>query len=343
MIFKFKNFSITRKFIIFVCCLLIMPVQNALEMKERILSILRRRGPSLPVHIAKETGLSILFAAAFLSELVADKKVKYSDMKVGSSPLYYINEHWPMLEKFGGHLKSKEKDAFNLLKERKFIRDREQSPQIRVALRTIKDFAVSFNRNGELIWRYYIIPESELAPDVIKPLVKEKEEIIVPKIQAIEIEKKEKPIEVKLEKPIEIKIEKPKETKKEHQKELNVLERPKKEKPRVKKSTKKKKSKIDDNFFNKVKEWALGHSMEILDIHDFNKNELHLKVKKDGKEHLLVAYNKKRLTDADLVRANKKAKELGIGYAILSFGELQKKMSDIIDAAKNLSEIKKIE
>ena len=124
---------------------------------------------------------------------------------------------------------------------------------------------------------------------------------------------------------------------------MNVLERPKKEKPRVKKSTKKKKSKIDDNFFNKVKEWALGHSMEILDIHDFNKNELHLKVKKDGKEHLLVAYNKKRLTDADLVRANKKAKELGIGYAILSFGELQKKMSDIIDAAKNLSEIKKIE
>ena len=83
--------------------------------------------------------------------------------------------------------------------------------------------------------------------------------------------------------------------------------------------------------------------MEILDIQNFSKNELHLKIKKDGKEHLLVVYKKKRLAESDLVKANKKAKELGLGYSILNFGELQKKMSDIIDAAKNLSEIKKIE
>jgi len=83
--------------------------------------------------------------------------------------------------------------------------------------------------------------------------------------------------------------------------------------------------------------------MEIIDIKNFNKNELHLTVKKSGKEHLLVAYNKKRVTDSDLVKANKKAKELGLGYAILSFGELQKKMNDLIDAARNLSDIKKMD
>ena len=47
--------------------------------------------------------------------------------------------------------------------------------------------------------------------------------------------------------------------------------------------------------------------------------------------------------DSDLVKANRKAKELGLEYAILSFGELKKKMSDLIDAAKNLSDIKKLE
>ncbi|MEK6830053.1 MAG: hypothetical protein AABY15_08100 [Nanoarchaeota archaeon] len=314
-----------------------MPVENALEMKEKILSILKRRGPSLPVHVSKETGLSILFASAFLSELVADKKIRYSDMKVGSSPLYYINEHGPLLEKFGQYLKSKEKDAFNLLKENKFIRDRDQSPQIRVALRSIRDFAVPFNRNGEIIWRYYIIPEAELAPDVIKLPIKE--EPIVPKIQIIKEE--EKPVEIKLEKPAGIKIEKTKESKKEHQKELNIFEKQKK--ASAKKTAKKKKLKIDDNFFNKVKEWVLNNSMEIIDIQNFNKNELHLKIKKDGKEHLLVAYNKKRVTDSDLIKANRKAKDLGLGYAILSFGELQKRISDLIDAAKNLSDIKKME
>jgi len=34
----------------------------------------KRRGPSLPVHIASETGLSMLFASAFLSELLSEKK-----------------------------------------------------------------------------------------------------------------------------------------------------------------------------------------------------------------------------------------------------------------------------
>lgn len=317
-----------------------MAVQNALETKEKILSILRRRGPSLPVHVAKETGLSILFASAFLSELIADKKVKFSDMKIGSSPLYYLNEHAYMLERFGQYLKSKEKDAFNLLKDKKFLIDSEQSPQIRVALRSIKDFAVSFNKNGQIIWRYYIIPDTEFKQDIVElPIKAKEEEQIQPKVIAIET--KEKIIEPIIEKPVEIKNEKSKEIKKEQKKEINIVEKTKK--TAGKKQARKRKQKIDDSFFNKVKEWIANNSMEIIDIQDFNKNELHLKVKKDGKEHFLSVYNKKRLVDSDLVKANKKARELGLSYSILSFGELKKKISDIIDAAKNLFEIKKME
>src|SRR3990172_6978231 len=170
-----------------------MSAKNALEIKENIVSILRRRGPSLPVHIAKETGLSILFAGAFLSELVADKKIKFTDMKVGSSPVYFLNEHTPMLERFSQHLNSREKDAFNLLRERKFLRDSEQTPVIRVALRAIKDFAIPFIKGGQTFWRYYTASESEFNLD-IKPEIQPP----VSEIAAMEKEEEKKLIKLKI-------------------------------------------------------------------------------------------------------------------------------------------------
>jgi hypothetical protein len=316
--------------------------QNAMEIKEKILAFLRRKGPSLPVHISKETGLSILFASAFLSELVAEKIVGYSDMKVGSSPVYFLNEQAYMLERFGNHLKSREKDAFLLLKEKKFLADSEQTPQIRVALRAIKDFAVPFSRENQVIWRYYTVPESEFKPDIIA--VREKAEESHEIIPEIGIIKEEKAIEIipeEIEKPFEIRIEKLKESGKEQQKELDIFEKPRKAK--AKKHMKKKKAKMDDNLFNKVKEWVVNNSMEIIDIRNFSMNEMILKVRKGREEHMLVVYNKKRLSDSDLVRANRKAREAGLGYSILSLGEPQKKMNDMIDAVKNLGEIRKIE
>ena len=39
--------------------------QDASALKDKIVSSLKQKGPSLPVHIAKEIGLSILFASAF--------------------------------------------------------------------------------------------------------------------------------------------------------------------------------------------------------------------------------------------------------------------------------------
>ena len=74
------------------------------EIKRKIVSILKFKGPSLPVHIAKQTGQSMLFSSAFLSELVSDKEVKLSHMKVGGSPLYYIPGQEESLEKFSNYL-----------------------------------------------------------------------------------------------------------------------------------------------------------------------------------------------------------------------------------------------
>jgi len=286
-----------------------MPTQDASEIKEKILFILKNRGPSLPVHVAKETGLSILFASAFLSELISEKKIKISDMKIGSSPVYFLLGQEIMLENFSQYLKSKEKDAFILIKEKKFLKDTEQDPAIRVALRSIKDFAMPFKKNEEVFWRYFSIPEKEF-------------------------QEKEKPKRIELQNP---KI-------KEKPKELNIFDKTPKEEIN-KKQVKKKKTnkKQNEKFFNKVKEFLSKNSIEILDIENFTKNNLILRVKRNEKEQLVIAYNKKRINETDLIGAYKKASELNLSYIVLSLGEPSKKLKEFLIAIKNLSEINKLE
>lgn len=283
--------------------------QNAQEIKERILSTLRRDGPCLPVRIARETGLSTLFASAFLSELFSEQKIKFSNMKVGSSPIYLLPGQEPMLEKFSEHLKSKEKEAFVLLKEKKFLDDEEQEPAIKVALRVIKDFAVPFQKEGKTFWRFITIPEEEF-PEDREP---EKEfEIQEPKV----IEQKEK---------------------------LDIFDKKPKEQKTKKKLLKKVSKKQEDKFFNKVKEYLTKKEIGIIDIEGFNKKDFVLKIKEKHQEKLLFAFNKKRITTEDIIKANKKASELRLSFIILSKGEPTKKFTTLINAIKNLSNLEKIE
>ena len=293
-------------------------VQDTSKIKEKILFVIKQRGPSLPVHIAQETELSILFASAFLSELVSEKKIKISHMRVGSSPVYFLHGQEQMLEKFSYYLKSKEHDAFALLKEKRFLKDKLQEPAIKVALRKIKDFAISFEKNQEIYWRYFTVREDEL-------------EIKKPKIQKTNIA------------PQKIK-------EKQELQELNIFDKTQEQKTRIARPTEKKKqakkktsAKKNERFFNKVKEFLLEKSIEIIDIESFNKNDLVLKIKDNEKEELLVAYNKRRITEADIIKAHKKASELNLSYIILSLGEPLKKLTGLIKAVKNLSAIEKIE
>ena len=64
--------------------------QDAAQIRGRIISLIRDNGPSLPVQISQGTGLSILFSSAFLSELYGDKIINISNLRVGSSPLYFL-------------------------------------------------------------------------------------------------------------------------------------------------------------------------------------------------------------------------------------------------------------
>ena len=216
--------------------------QNASEIKEKILLTFKSRGPCLPVEIAKETGLSILFASAFLSEFLSEKKIKISDMKVGGSPLYFLSGQEPMLEKYSNYLKSKEKDAFILLKEKKILEDKKQEPSIRVALREIKDFAIPFRKNEEIYWRYFVFPEED-----IRNYFKEKKEVV-----------KEKKSEVKI--LIENKEEK-----------ITAKTKISRRQPRE--------NKKNEKFFEEVKKFLRENSLELEDIVGIGKKELILLVK----------------------------------------------------------------
>jgi hypothetical protein len=296
-----------------------MPAQDTSKIKEKIISILKTRGPSLPVHIAKETGLSMLFSSAFLSELFSEKKIKISNMKVGSSPIYFIPEQKPLLENFSQYLKSKEKDAFILLKEKKILKDINQDPAIRVALREIKDFAIPFKKDEEIFWRYFIIPEKELVPQ---------------KLPEQELEKKEESKKI-IEEKITEKENKIKEEK------LDIFSKPLEKKKVAKKKVAKQK-KQNEKLFNKVKEFLSQKDIEIIDIQEFSKDELILKIKENKREKLLIAYNKKRITELDLIKSYKKLNDKNIPYILLSFGEPSKKFTNLIESIKNLDKIEKI-
>ncbi|MCK4647869.1 hypothetical protein KAT24_03005, partial [Candidatus Pacearchaeota archaeon] len=141
----------------------------------------------------------------------------------------------------------------------------------------------------------------------------------------------------------QLEIQQPK-LKTEVTKTLNIFEKPKS--PEVKKSKsverKTKKTSKNDKFFNKVKSFLSAKSTEILDIESFSKNELVLRIKKDDQEEILIAYNKKRINEEDILKAHRKISGKYSGYKILCLGEPLKRTKNIINAIKDLREIDKM-
>lgn len=319
-----------------------MPQQDTSQLKERIISIIRTKGPTIPSAIASEIQTSILFASAFLSELLSEKKLKTSHMRFGSSPIYFIPGQEFQLEKFSHHLKSKEKDAFILLKEKKFLKDINQEPAIRVALRSIRDFAVPFKRGDEIFWRYFTIPEDEfkMHKKVQEPLIE------VKKIPTSESEEQKsfpreggRENDSQKEKPLNIFD---KENKKTGSRTESLASSDKNVERKKKTIRKKPAPKVNEKFFNKVKEHLTNNQIEILDILSFSKNDITLKISENNQEKLLVAYNKKSVREDDILKANKKAQELNLPYTIISIGEPLKKLNNLIQAIQNLNKIEKI-
>ena len=324
--------------------------------KEKILSTIRIRGPSLPVQISKNTGMSPLFASAFLSELKGEDKLKISDMKVGSSPLYYVPGQEGMLENFIQHLNQRERQAFNILKSYRVLEDSKLDPVVRVALRYIKDFAVpikvKYNSEEKLFWKYFIIEDSEfedIAKDLlegrkkhpedrkidlgeIKEEAKEEKEEIIDKERKEEAVKKEDAGKIKEKKKREPKVKK---------------EDNKKEIIEVKREIGVKENKIlESEFGKKVKDYLSGRDIEVLEVILDKKKEFVAKIKTDyvfGKQvHYLIAKDKKSVSDNDLTVALQNAQAEKMPAIVMSLGELNKKGKDYLSQWGNLVKFERL-
>jgi len=304
---------------------------KASEIKRKILSHIERNGPSLPVAISREVGISSLFSSAFLSELLEDESIKISKMKVGGSPLYFLPGQHQMLENFSRYLPEKEKEALHLLKERKVLKDIEQEPAIRIALRSLKDFAspivIEQNNAKEVYWRYVMTNENEA-----KQLISESiAEILQPARREIQISQ-----------PVVLKHDSHVQVVPGIQKLVPRLDIFNKEPVRTEKPVKAEKIK-KEKFSDEVKAFLEKRNMRILEIDKLDKKEVTAKIKLGEKEVLLYAVDKKRVDESDLIKAHKKSQLMGISYFILTRGETTKKLKDAIDAYKNLERIEKIE
>ena len=291
-------------------------MQKVLDTKNKILDVVKQRGPELPVRVAGIIGQNNIFTAAFMSELVGEQKLRLSSMRVGGSPLYYIQGQEEQLQKYTEYLNHKEKEAFKLLKEKEILVDSEQEPAIRVALRSIKDFAVQVKiidkGQEKTFWKIHTLPNERT-----KELI---ENTITPK-QRIEVKQ-----EIKEEK-IEIKEEK-----------AEVME--------IKKESKKVSKPVQSNLLNNIKNILATKNMEVLNEILVKKKEFTAKVKIKthfGEQELyLVVKDKKKITLDDLVSTLQKAQAEKMPALILSPGEIDKKAHAYYNEWSNLIKHQKV-
>jgi len=316
---------------------------DAKEVKNKVKDFLEMAGPSLPINVAKHLGINTLFTSAFLSEMAAEGIVKISDMKVGGSPLYYTPERVHTLENFIIYLGGKEKEACQLLKEKHILENSEQHPSIRVALRSLKDFAFPMNKDGKIFWRYFKITETE-AHKIIEASSPEYIQRREQEAAKIEADRKEKERE-------NLEMEKMKQELEEKRKELEKLKQEMIKKPEEPKPVlisepekpKKLKLKPEEKFLEEIKEILSKKGIEIINIEKADKKEAAIRIRFNGRQFLLAAFNKKKIEEKDLLKAYKKAQSISLPYIVFSKGEVSKKTKETIEAYRKLAAIERMD
>ena len=157
--------------------------------QEKILYFLKVVGPTIPSKVAKNINTEILLASAHLSDLAAQGKVKISSLKIGGTPLYYLQGQEEQLYHFAaGNLNPKDFQVLEILKQQKILREGSLDLLSRVALRSLKDFAVplhvTISGNKELFWKWHLLSDEEAAASIKQMLfVREQAIPVSPEIE----------------------------------------------------------------------------------------------------------------------------------------------------------------
>ncbi len=158
-----------------------------MDAHDQILLFLKATGPTIPSKVAKTIGSTILIASAHLSDLTSRDKIRISYLKVGGSPLYFLQGQEDQLFQFAkDNLNAKDYEVLENLKGQRVLRENELGLLSKVALRQLKDFAIPLQvrspAGAEFFWKWHLLPAQEASAiigDILKPKVEEKVEEIV--------------------------------------------------------------------------------------------------------------------------------------------------------------------
>jgi|TARA_B100002003_G_scaffold205638_1_gene199107 DNA-binding MarR family transcriptional regulator len=305
---------------------------------ESILQLISSRGPQVPTQIAQAIGTDSIIASAHLSELSSRGKVKISRIKVGSSPLYYLPGQEEKLQDFVENLHDKEKKAYDLLSEEKIVRDIEQEPVIRVALRDIKDFAVPLEvqrgERKEIFWKWFLLSSEEAQVKITELLAGGQEGVVKP-----EVEREEVAVETEVE-PAEMQVQK-------EDQETLVVEQPAvkesvvetpiaKPKVQIKTTPAPKTPKEDIDFSGIISEFFSSNEISISKKEVLKKTEIDYVVKIPSAvgemEYYCKTRKKKSINDADLASAFAQGQLRKLPVLFLTTGKLTKRAKEMLES-----------
>ena len=258
--------------------------------------------------------------------MIARKQIKVSRATIGSSPVYYLPGQEVLLgPKLYSHLKSKEREAYDILRDKKIIRAERAEPWQRIAFSQLHDFAmpmhVTIKDKTEVFWKFYLISDEE-AKEIIEEI-----------LQARKKEKSEEPEPEQLTlqgvNP-EIKQEEPKqEEEKQQEKSIEVI----KELKKIRRASLKKKQ-VD--FYKMLKDYLDKNKMITLQETLIRKNKdyellVELPSTIGNLKYFVKAKNKKTINDAEITMAHSQGLEKRAPCIFITNGSLNKKAKELIE------------
>lgn len=322
------------------------------EEKQKILNFVRQHGPVIPSQILPITNQSLLMVSAILSELSAQRQVLVTHTKRGGSPFYYVPGQEHKLILISANLSEKPKKAYELIRDKKILRDKDLEPWQRVALREIKDFAimlrVNYQETSEIFWKWYMLSDEDVKPMIgnllqgFMPQPEQKEEVVEEKANEEIVKEKEEVIPEEPKNPIEEKLPIKEEIKEVIEEKPIKEEKPKKEKKKIKKikekqaTLKEKDSPIIDDFADSVLDYMEKNKIRILESSIVKKNsEANFVVSVPSSLGNLLYYvnakNKNKINEVDLTLAYQNGMSKKLPVLVLSPGNLTKKSQEFLD------------
>lgn len=274
--------------------------------KEDVLQAVKLKGCVVPSDLSKQFTVDTFIMGAVLSDLVSEKKLFVSSVKMGGSPVYYAPEAREKLQELFKYLNEKDKQTYLLLQEKKVLADTMQTPLVRVSLRNIKDFSkpleVTAQGTTQLFWKWYLAPDEEVNKRIHSFLVPE--ESIQKKQEIKQDIRPEFKSEFKQEIP-EKKIKK-----REQQQSMPVIP--------------------DNVFIQSVSSFFSQKSITLSDIVIVKKGEIeciaHIPSSVGTIDYYCKAKNKKKCTEGEIASAFVAAQLKKLPALFLTTGEIPKKL-----------------